>query len=148
MKFKVGDKIRIVNSFMRMGRNHVGSVGIVLEHRCYGGRYVGNEPTHYVVKFDCYKAPHIFMRFDLEDSCELIKSENMAEETSAPKSKIELVRKDLFITKACKCFCDDICEKGMAGMCFHKHDGQGQVKNTFKYNECNELKLLINALNS
>lgn len=75
MKFKVGDKIRIAKSFMRMGRNHLGSVGIVIEHRCYGGRYVGNEPTHYVVKFDCYKVPHIFMRWDLEDSCELIKSE-------------------------------------------------------------------------
>lgn len=61
---------------------------------------------------------------------------------------IEYIRKDAVIEKACKCFCDDICEKGMAGMCFHKHDGQGQVKNTFKYNECNELKLLINSLNS
>ena len=59
---------------------------------------------------------------------------------------IEYTRTDAFIEKACRCYCDDICEKGMAGMCFHKHDGQGQVKNTFKYNECDELKLLINAM--
>lgn len=46
------------------------------------------------------------------------------------------------IEKACKCYCDDICDKGRCGMCFHKHDGKGQVKNTFRYNECNELKLI------
>ena len=53
---------------------------------------------------------------------------------------------DAFIEKACQCYCDDICTKGMSGMCFYKHDGRGQVKNTFKYNECNELKLLINSM--
>ena len=76
MKFNVGDKIKIVKPFLRMGRNHLGSVGIVTEHRCYGGRYSRNEPTHYVVKFDCYTVPHIFMRWDLEDSCDLLISEN------------------------------------------------------------------------
>lgn len=70
MKFNIGDKIKIVKPFLRMGRNHLGAIGEVLEHRCYGGRYVGNEPTHYVVKFDCYKVPHIFMRYDLEESCD------------------------------------------------------------------------------
>lgn len=45
MKFNVGDKIKIVKPFLRMGRNHLGSVGIVTEHRCYGGRYSRNEPT-------------------------------------------------------------------------------------------------------
>jgi len=75
MKFNVGDKIKIVKPFLRMGRNHLGSVGIVTEHRCYGGRYSRNEPTHYVVKFDCYKVQHIFMRWDLEDSCDKINSE-------------------------------------------------------------------------
>lgn len=58
---------------------------------------------------------------------------------------VEIARKEM-IEKACRGYCDDICEKGMAGMCFHKHDGQGQVKNTFKYNECNELQMLINAM--
>jgi len=48
--------------------------------------------------------------------------------------------------KACRGYCDDICEKGMCGMCYHKHDGKGQVKNTFKYNECYELQILINAM--
>ena len=50
------------------------------------------------------------------------------------------------IDKACKCYCDDICDKGRCGMCFHKHDGKGQVKNTFRYNECNELKLIRKAM--
>ena len=46
------------------------------------------------------------------------------------------------IEKACRCYCDDICDKGRCCMCFHKHDGKGQVKNDFQYNECNELKLI------
>lgn len=50
------------------------------------------------------------------------------------------------LEKLCRCYCDDICEKGMAGMCFHKHDGQGQVKNLFMYDECNDLKLLRNSI--
>ena len=50
------------------------------------------------------------------------------------------------IERACRCFCDDICDKGRVGMCYHKHDGQQQVKNSFKYNECNELKLIRNAM--
>lgn len=50
------------------------------------------------------------------------------------------------IEKACRCYCDDICDKGRCCMCFHKHDGKGQVKNDFQYNECNELKLIRNAM--
>ena len=50
------------------------------------------------------------------------------------------------IDKACKCYCDDICDKGRCGMCFYKHDNEGQVKNTFRYNECNELKLIRKAM--
>ena len=51
--------------------------------------------------------------------------------------------KEEMIHKACKCYCDNLCEVGMCGMCFHKHDGDYQVKSTFKYNECNALKVLI-----
>ena len=50
---------------------------------------------------------------------------------------------ETMIERACKAYCDNLCERGMAGMCFHKHDGQGQIKNNFKYNECNDLKVLI-----
>lgn len=50
------------------------------------------------------------------------------------------------IEKACKCYCDDICDKGRCCICFHKHDGKGQVKNDFQYNECNELKLIRKAM--
>lgn len=46
------------------------------------------------------------------------------------------------IDKACKCYCDHLCEKGMCGMCYHKHDENQQIVNTFKYNECNDLKLI------
>lgn len=50
------------------------------------------------------------------------------------------------IDKACKCYCDDICDKGRCGMCFHKYDGEYQIKSTFKYNECNELRLIRKAM--
>ena len=50
------------------------------------------------------------------------------------------------IEKACKCYCDDICDKSRRGMCFHKYDGEGQVKNHFRYNECNELKLIRKSM--
>lgn len=46
------------------------------------------------------------------------------------------------IESACKCFCDNLCEKSLCGMCFHKYDGENQIKNSFQYNECNELQLL------
>ena len=50
------------------------------------------------------------------------------------------------IEKACRCYCDDICEKSRCGICYHKYDGKSQVKKDFQYNECNELKLLRNAM--
>ena len=46
------------------------------------------------------------------------------------------------IEKICKCYCDDLCEKGMCGMCYYKHDENQQIVNTFKYNECEDLKLI------
>lgn len=46
------------------------------------------------------------------------------------------------IERVCRCFCDDICEKGMSGMCYYKHDHLQQIKNTFRYNECNALKII------
>lgn len=75
MKFKVGDKIKIVKPFMRMGRNHVGSIGEIVELMYYRRSYIGSDFTHYIVKFDCYKRCHIFMRSELEDSCDLLISE-------------------------------------------------------------------------
>lgn len=78
MKFKVGDKIKIV----RIGNSHyfgwhIGSVGIVTELRRYsrGRREDEGNPTHYVVKFDCYKIPHIYMQCEIETSCELLNEE-------------------------------------------------------------------------
>lgn len=65
--------------------------------------------------------------------------------TDDARVAVNIAREEM-IEKACRGYCDDICEKGMAGMCFHKHDGQSQVKNTFKYNECNALQILIKAM--
>ena len=74
MKFKVGDKIRIYRPFMQMGKNHVGEVGVVTELRRYplSRNRVPLFPTHYVVKFECYKIPHIYTPWELEDSCEKV----------------------------------------------------------------------------
>ena len=58
------------------------------------------------------------------------------------------IAREKVIEKTCRCYCDIICDKGRCGMCFHKNDSQGQVKNDFKYNECLELKLLRNSINN
>lgn len=73
MKFKVGDKIKVVIPFLRMNSKHVGAIGTVLEHRTWCARVVGKKPTHYVVKFDCYKIPHEYMKHEIEHSCDLIR---------------------------------------------------------------------------
>ena len=74
MKFGIGNTVIIENPFMRMGRNHIGATGRVVDIRSYCGKI----PTHYVVKFGCFKIPHIYMIEELESSCraisELIKS--------------------------------------------------------------------------
>ena len=49
---------------------------------------------------------------------------------------------ETMIEKFCKCYCDDLCEKGRCGMCYYKHDENQQIVNTFKYNECENLKLI------
>jgi hypothetical protein len=41
--------------------------------RCYCSRIFGKAPTHYVVKFNCFKIPHVYMQSEIEDSCDLIK---------------------------------------------------------------------------
>lgn len=46
------------------------------------------------------------------------------------------------INKACKCYCDYICEKSRCGMCFHKYDHEQQVKSTFNYTECDDLQFI------
>ncbi len=46
------------------------------------------------------------------------------------------------INKACKCYCDHLCEKSRCGMCFHKYDHEQQVKSTFNYTECDDLQFI------
>jgi len=53
---------------------------------------------------------------------------------------------EMGVKDACKCFCDNICEKGMSGMCFFKHDHEGQIKNDFRYNECNDLQVMLRTI--
>lgn len=53
---------------------------------------------------------------------------------------IEVTRKQM-IDKACKIYCDDLCERSRCGMCYHKYDHKAQVKNDFKYSECETLKM-------
>lgn len=53
---------------------------------------------------------------------------------------IEVTRKRMS-DKACKIYCDDLCEHSRCGMCYYKYDHKTQVKNDFKYSECETLKM-------
>ena len=53
---------------------------------------------------------------------------------------IEVTRKQM-IEKGCKIYCDNLCERSRCGMCYHKYDHKAQVKNDFKYSECETLKM-------
>lgn len=53
---------------------------------------------------------------------------------------IEVTRKQM-TDKACKIYCDDLCERSRCGMCYYKYDHKAQVKNDFKYSECETLKM-------
>jgi hypothetical protein len=72
MKFKVGDIIEVTRSYWQpfKGRN-VGVLGRVVDVRRYG-RY-SPSATHYLVKFTCYKIPHVYFISDIDDICELYK---------------------------------------------------------------------------
>ena len=72
MKFKVGDIIEVTRSYWLpfKGRN-VGVLGKVVDVRRYG-RY-SPSATHYLVKFTCYKIPHVYLISEIDDLCELYK---------------------------------------------------------------------------
>lgn len=65
----------------------------------------------------------------------------LGEITDAFEAGAEWEHKRL-VDKVCRHYCADVCDKSRCGMCFHKYDGEYQVKNTFQYNECNELKMI------
>ena len=73
MKFNVGDTIKMCKPSLRMGKNHLGMIGKVFEIRYYSRKLSNNQPTHYVVEFEKYKIPHIYMISDIDECCELIK---------------------------------------------------------------------------
>ena len=70
MKFNVGDRIEIVRPFLRLGRNHVGAIGEIVDLVRFP--FNAPSPTHYVVKFECYKIPHYFMPCEIDESCEIL----------------------------------------------------------------------------
>lgn len=65
MKFQVGDKVQIAKCTYKFWR-HVGAIGEILELRTYGRH---NSPTHYLIKFDCYKIPHIYYSDRIDELC-------------------------------------------------------------------------------
>ena len=72
MKFKVGDIVEIVRSYRHPFRyGHQGVLGKVIDLRRYG-RYSAS-CTHYLVKFTCYKIPHLYWIDDIDQTCELYK---------------------------------------------------------------------------
>ena len=53
---------------------------------------------------------------------------------------VEIERTEM-VDKACKIYCDNLCERSRCGMCYYKYDRKAQVKNDFKYSECETLKM-------
>ena len=72
MKFKVGDKIRVKAKYPYSLFKHKNAIGMVLELRRYARRWTGGNYTHYLVKFDCYKIPHVYTIWKVDEYCELI----------------------------------------------------------------------------
>ncbi len=72
MKFKIGDIIEVTRSYWQpfKGRS-VGVLGKVVDVRRYGKRSYAY--THYLVKFTCYKIPHVYFISDIDETCELYK---------------------------------------------------------------------------
>ncbi len=75
--FKVGDRLRVRDDsrMCSLGSTlwrHRGVEGQVIDLRAYGS----DHPTHYVVKFDCYKIPHTYMTFIIETECEPLTDNN------------------------------------------------------------------------
>lgn len=70
MKFKVGDIIEIVREDWTFSYKHRGTLGKIIEIRSYLKYKV---PTHYIIKFTCFKIPHIYFINDIDQTCELFK---------------------------------------------------------------------------
>lgn len=75
IRFKVGDRIRLVRPFLRMRGQHIGAEGEVLELKVWRTRTYGANPTHYLIKWNCYKIAHEYMLHEIDHSCELINNE-------------------------------------------------------------------------
>ena len=69
MKFKVGDIIEIIREDWTFRYRYKGILGKIIDVRAYHSFH----PTHYVIKFTCYKIPHIYYISDIERVCEIYK---------------------------------------------------------------------------
>ncbi len=73
MRFEVGDTIKVQGCGWFIGHRLVGQEGQILEIRHYPYSRVCNfPPTHYVIKFPCYKIAHVYTKNDIDDNCILV----------------------------------------------------------------------------
>lgn len=69
-KFNVGDKIRLEHiNFVPSLHRHYDAVGEIVEIRRYCRRLLHDIDTHYVIKWNCYKIPHIYMIWEVDREC-------------------------------------------------------------------------------
>ena len=69
MKFNVGDIIEIVREDWTFKYRYKGTLGKVIDVRTYHSCH----PTHYVIKFTCYRIPHIYFIDEIDRTCVLYK---------------------------------------------------------------------------
>ena len=72
MKFNVGDKIKMKRQYPFSLLKHRDAVGQIVELRRYTRRWADKSYTHYLVKWDCYKIPHAYGIWMVDEYCELI----------------------------------------------------------------------------
>lgn len=68
MRFDVGDIIELRDGGLHHWR-HNGTLGKVIDLRTYHSY----RPTHYLIKFTCYKIPHLYGIDEIDRTCVLYK---------------------------------------------------------------------------
>lgn len=71
MKFKAGDIIEIVRDDYTFKYRYKGTLGKIVDVRSYLRSHV---PTHYLIKFTCYKIAHVYFVDEIDRTCELYKT--------------------------------------------------------------------------
>lgn len=65
MRFNIGDIVVLMKPSLHMLK-HRGALGKVMDV----AKYHSHHPTHYIVKFTCYKIAHIYFIEDIDYMCE------------------------------------------------------------------------------